>query len=143
MKKFSVSFTGYDKSEVNKFVNDITKEYETMLGNLKARDQEIVSLKEKLARFENMENTLNKAILIAEDTTTKMKRMAQDESNGLVQEAKRNASRIINEALLKAETIENETLFLKRKVINYKKRVRQEIENQLEMIEKMDEVIKD
>ncbi len=143
MKKFRTNLTGYDKNEVNDFVNSITKEYETMLNNLKSRDREIGDLKEKLARYENMENTLNRAIFVAEDTSNKIRRAAQEQSNNIVIEAKKNASRIINEALIKADNIESETIFLKRKVQAYKKRIKQEIENQLEMIDTMDEVIDD
>ena len=143
MKKFNTSLSGYDKKEVNDFVNSITKEYEDMLNNLKTRDKELNDLREKLLRFENMENTLNRAILVAEDASNRIKKMAYEESNTIVVDAKKNASRIINEALLKAENIENETLFLKRKIANYKKRIKQEIENQLETIDKMDEVIEE
>ena len=143
MKKFRTNLSGYDKNEVNDFVNSITKEYEAMLNNLKTRDREIGELKEKLARYESMENTLNRAILVAEDASNKIKRAAQEQSSGIVIEAKKNASRIINEALIKADNIESETIFLKRKVQAYKKRIKQEIENQLEMIETMDEVIDD
>ncbi|HOP65845.1 MAG TPA: DivIVA domain-containing protein [Bacilli bacterium] len=143
MKKFNTSLTGYDKKEVNTFVNDITKEYESMLNNLKDRDKEINDLREKLSRFENMENTLNRAILVAEDASNRIKKMAYEESNTIVSDAKKNASRIINEALIKAEHVESETIFLKRKVANYKKRIKQEIENQLEIVDSMDEVIDD
>jgi hypothetical protein len=34
-------------------------------------------------------------------------------------------------------------MFLKRKIANYKKRIKQEIENQLDTIDKMDEVIEE
>jgi len=143
MKKFNTSFSGYDKNEVNKFVNDITSEYEAMFNNLKQRDNEIANLKEKLTRYENMENTLNRAILVAEDASNKIKKMAENERDTILSDAKKNASRIINEALLKSEKIETEIIFLKRKVEAYKKRVRQEIENQLETIDSMDEVLND
>ena len=76
MKKFNTSIGGYDKKEVTAFVNDVTKEYEMMLNNLKDRDKEINELKEKLSRFENMENTLNRAILVAEDASNRIKKMA-------------------------------------------------------------------
>lgn len=143
MKKFNTNLTGYDKREVNDFVNDITKEYETMLNNLKARDKEVNELREKLVRFENMENTLNRAILVAEDASNRIKKMAYEESNTIVVDAKKNASRIINEALIKAEHVESETIFLKRKIANYKKRIKQEIENQLETLDSMDDVIEE
>ena len=44
MKKFSTSIYGYNKSEVNYFVNEVANEYESMLDNLKKRDAEITAL---------------------------------------------------------------------------------------------------
>ena len=79
MKKFSTSIYGYSKSEVNAFVAEVAKEYESMLNNLKKRDTEITALKQKLIQYQNMENTLNKALLVAEDASNQIKRMARDE----------------------------------------------------------------
>ena len=45
MRKFNNSFPGYNKNEVNSFVKNVTTEYESMLNNLKTRDQEIETLK--------------------------------------------------------------------------------------------------
>ena len=53
MRKFSNSFPGYNKNEVNSFVKNVTTEYESMLDKLKMRDQEINSLKKELERFKN------------------------------------------------------------------------------------------
>ena len=60
MKKFSTSFNGYNKSEVNSFVRDVAKEYESMLNNLKKRDEEITSLKQRLLQYQNMESFINR-----------------------------------------------------------------------------------
>ena len=143
MKKFRTSFTGYDRTEVNEFVNTMTNEYEVMLNNLKTKDKEIDELKEKLDKYQNMEMTLNKAILIAEDTSNRMKKLAENESSTILNDARKNASRIVNAALIKADKIDNDTLILKRKIENYKRRLRAEIENQLIMIDSMDEIVED
>ncbi len=74
MKKFGTSFVGYRKSEVSAFVRDVTKEYETMLNNLKNRDHEIETLKQKLIHYQNMETTLNRALLVAEDASNQIKK---------------------------------------------------------------------
>ena len=97
MNKFKTSLNGYNKQEVNKFVNDVSHEYESMLNNLKNRDQEIKSLKDKLVQYQNMENTLNRALLVAEDASNQIKRVARDESKSIIDDARRNASRIVNE----------------------------------------------
>ncbi len=139
MKKFSTSFNGYNKSEVNSFVKDVAKEYESMLNNLKKRDEEIASLKQKLLQYQNMENTLNKALLIAEDASSQIKKVARDESKSIIDEAKRNASRIVNDALLKAEKLEADGENLRKRIVIFKRKFRNIIETELETIDSIDE----
>ena len=139
MKKFSTSFNGYNKSEVNSFVKDVAKEYESMLNNLKKRDEEIASLKQKSLQYQNMENTLNKALLIAEDASSQIKKVARDESKSIIDEAKRNASRIVNDALLKAEKLEADGENLRKRIVIFKRKFRSIIETELETIDSIDE----
>ena len=139
MRKFSTSINGYRKEEVNNFVGEVAKEYESMLNNLKNKDQEILSLKEELEHYKNMEATLNRAILVAEDASNNIKKLAREEYKGIVEDAKRNASRIVNDALIKAQNVEQEAETLKRRVIIFKKRFKAAVEEQLEVIENIDE----
>ena len=138
MRKFNNSFPGYNKNEVNSFVQNVTTEYESMLNNLKSRDQEIENLKKELQRYQNLESTLNRAILIAEESSSNIKKTAFDESKLIIEDAKKNASRIINNALIKAEKVELETQSLKRQVERYKKKYRSILEEQLDEIEKLE-----
>lgn len=140
MKKFSVSFKGYNKNEVNDFVSTVADKYESMLNNLKDRDKKIQALNEKLNHYKNMENTFNKAILMAEDTSNQIKRLARNESNSIINEAKANASRIINEALLKSERIEQESQTLKHRVNIMKRKLKQTLEEELAIIDDIDEI---
>ena len=139
MKKFSVSLKGYNINEVNAFVNDVTKEYESMLNNLKNRDEQIKSLKEELIKYQNMENTLNKALLVAEYASNQIKKVASEESKRVIEEARRNASRIVNEALIKAEKLENDGENLRKRIVVFKRRFKSVIETELETIDSIDE----
>ena len=139
MKKFSTSIYGYNKSEVNYFVNEVANEYESMLDNLKKRDAEITALKQKLVQYQNMESTLNKALLVAEDASNQIKRIARDESKAIVDDAKRNASRIVNEALLKAEKLEQDGETLRKRIAAFKRRFKAIVETELDAIEQIDE----
>ncbi len=138
MRKFNNSFPGYNKNEVNSFVKNVTTEYESMLNNLKTRDQEIDTLKKELEHYKNIESTLNRAILIAEESSQNIKKTAFDESKVIIEDAKRNASRIINNALIKAEKVEMEANNLKRQVAQYKRRYKNILEEQLDQIERLD-----
>ena len=109
-----------------------------MLNNLKARDNEIESLKKELEHYKSIESTLNRALLIAEESSQNIKKTAFDESRVIIEDAKKNASRIINNALIKAEKVESETEILKRQVERYKKRYKNILEEQLDEIERFE-----
>ena len=138
MEKFSTALRGYRKEEVNKFVDDVIKQVEEMLSDLKKKDLEIAELKNSLEKYKNLEDTLNRAIYLAEDTSSQMKKQARDESESIINDAKKNASRIVNEALMQAEKTQMENLALKRNIITFKKRLKSILESQLELVDDID-----
>ena len=138
MEKFSTALRGYRKEEVNKFVDDVIKQVEEMLSDLKKKDLEIAEFKNSLEKYKNLEDTLNRAIYLAEDTSSQMKKQARDESESIINDAKKNASRIVNEALMQAEKTQMENLALKRNIITFKKRLRSILESQLELVDDID-----
>ena len=141
VNKFSTSIQGYKKEEVNDFVREVTQEYENMLKKLKYSCGIIENLKRELKKYKENEASLNRAILIAEESTNNIKRAAFDESKVIIEDAKRNASRVINNALIKAERIESEAETLRRKVAVYKRRFRALVEDQLDEMERFDDQI--
>ena len=135
MEKFSTSFTGYKKEEVNAFVAAVIKQVESMIGDMKAKDVEIEQLKQSLEKYKNMEQTFNKALLMAEDTSNQIRRLARDESATIIADARKNASRIVNEALIQAEKTQAESAQLKRNIITFKRRLRTILESQLDLVD--------
>lgn len=140
MQKFNTVINGYDKEQVNSFLNDVTKEYESMLNKLKERDLKIQVLEEKVNKIDNMESVLNKSIIVATEAANNVKKVAHDESKLIIEEAKRNASRIVNDALIKAEKQEAETEELKRRINFYKRRIKEALNEQLSMVDDIDDI---
>ncbi len=139
VNRFSTSIQGYNKEEVNGFVKEVTQEYENMLKKLKNSCDVIDSLKGELKHYKELESSLNRAILIAEEATSTIKKSAYDESKTIIEDAKRNASKVINNALEKAERIDAEAEALRRKVAVYKRRFRNLVEDQLDEVEQFDD----
>ena len=150
MEKFNRTLRGYDPVEVNAFVDQVIGQVEKMvsegrqkdakINELKSLEVENRNLKEKLAQYERMENTLNKAILMAQKTSEQIKLNAIKESETILEDAKRNASRIVNESLLRAEKTEMEASMLKRNINIFKRRLRGIIEEQLAMVNDIEKV---
>ncbi len=138
MDKFKTGISGYKKEEVNKFVNDVVRQVESMLADLRTKDVEIQELKKSLEHYKNMENTFNRAIQVAEEASSQIKRMARDEGTSIITEARKNASRIVNDALMQAEKTQMETTQLKRNIVTFKRRLRSIIESQLDLVDDID-----
>ena len=140
MEKFSTSKDGYNKEEVNKFVNDVVTEVESMLNKMKQKDKEISQLTKSLEKYDNLELVLNKTILMAEDSSNQMKKLAKEEADNLINDAKKNASRIVNEALMQAEKTELESIRLKRNIITFKKKLKVLLEQQIDLADEIDKI---
>ncbi len=138
MEKFSTSFSGYKKEEVNKFLDDVIKEVETMLNNMKSKDLEIEKLKSELERYKNLESTFNRALLLAEDSGQQIRNTARNESQHIIEDARRNADRIINNALIEADRTKRDAERLKRNIITFKRRLRDILETQMNLVDDID-----
>lgn len=138
MEKFSTSITGYKKEEVNKFIDDVIKQVESMINNMKSKDLEIEKLKSELEHYKSLESTFNRALLVAEDAGQQIRNSARSESRELIEDAKRNADRIINNALLDADRAKREAERLRRNVIIFKRRLRDILETQMNLVDDID-----
>ncbi|MBQ6285820.1 MAG: DivIVA domain-containing protein [Bacilli bacterium] len=140
MKKFDTVFRGYDKQQVQTFLDDVIKNYEVLLNKSQKTQEENIRLNEQIKYYQNIEDRMNRAIYNAESASDQIKKNARREADMLITEARHNASRIINDALLKAEKAQNHADQLKRNTNALKRRLRQIIQNQLDVIEEMDRV---
>lgn len=140
MKKFDKSFNGYNIHQVNAFVDDVVDKVDDMINKMKQKDMEIDRLNKELEHYKNMDATLNRAVVVAEEAASKYKENSLTESDLIVTEAKKNANRIINDALMKAEKIEEEAARMRRNIITYKRRIRNLIDQQAEIIDDLDKI---
>ena len=129
MKRFTTAVNGYNKIEVNEFVSEIIKEYEKLLNKLKAKDQEITLLKEKYKHYDGLENSLNRAVFVAESSSSEMRKVAKEEANLIIEDAKKNASRIINDSLTEAAKTNAEVAALQKQMKIYKSTLLKRYEN--------------
>lgn len=157
MDKFNRVLRGYDPDEVNKFLDQVIKQVERMIVDLKEKDKQIAikdekiaeltkmvkstsNMRDKLAQYERMESTLNRAIVMAQKTSDQLKANAHRESEIILEDAKKNASRIVNESLLRAEKIDMESNMIKRNTNIFKRKLKDILESQLELVEDIEKV---
>lgn len=137
-KEFSRGFRGYDEDDVNEFLDQIIKDYELVMREKKELKKQVDDMKDRLGHFSNIEETLNKSILIAQETAEDVKGNANKESKLIIKEAEKNADRIINEALHKSRSIAIEVEELKKQAKVFRTRLKMLVEAQLDLIENDD-----
>ncbi len=140
MRKFDKSLNGYNVHQVNSFVDDVVKNVDEMIDKMKQKDREIEHLRKELEHYKDMETTLNRAINLANEAASKLNTSSMVESDAIINDAKRNANRIINDALLKAEQLENDSARMRRNIITFKRRIRNLIDQQADIIDDLDKV---
>lgn len=140
MNKFDKSFRGYNVSQVNAFVDDVVTNVDDMITKMKQKDMEIDRLNKELEHYKKMDETLNRAVIMAEESSQKYQNQSISESDLIISEAKKNANRIINDALTKAEKYEEEAQRTRRNIIVYKRRLKDLVDQQAELINDIDKV---
>lgn len=133
-KEFTRSFRGYDEDEVNDFLDKVIKDYELVIREKNDLEQKVSELNEKLGHFTSIEETLNRSILVAQETAEEVTGNATKESKLIIKEAEKNADRIINESLSKSRRIAMEVEELKKQAKVFRTRLRMLVEAQLDMI---------
>ena len=155
MEKFSRTLHGYNPEEVNSFLDEVINQVEKLIESNRQKNEEILLLKsqikntktneelvKKAQKFDELEATLNKAIVMAESTGEHIRRVAKQERDLMMEEAKKNASIIINDALLRSEKIEYQASLLRKNIIMFKRKLKINLEEQLKLVDDI-EVIDD
>ena len=140
MDKFTIVEKGYNVQEVNKFIENVITQTESMLSKMKKQQKELELLKQEIENYKRIENDLKTALFRAQQSSNDIKKQAYDEKNVIIEEARRNASRIVNDALLRAEKIELKTDTLERNMRIFKKKLKLVVEQQLTVIDEIEDL---
>ena len=138
MDKFHYEANGYNRSEVNAFIERVIRENEGIINKCQEQKDEIKDLKDKLESYKILEDSINKSIVNAEKTSDNIKRLAREEANVIVIDAKNNASRIVNDALIRSERIEQQADVLERNIKIFKRKLKIIVEQQLAVVEEIE-----
>ncbi|MGX7419472.1 DivIVA domain-containing protein [Carnobacterium gallinarum] len=133
-KEFPVKMRGYDQDEVNDYLDQIIKDYEMVLKDKRELEKKLKFSEEKVEHFNNLQDALNKSIIVAQEAADRVRENANKESRMITLEAEKNADRLLDEAVTKARKITFETDTLKKESRVFKQRLQLLIESQLEMV---------
>lgn len=92
------SVSGYNKKDTEEFLASILDSYETLFKENRTLKEKITSLSEGIQYYKQMENTLQKALILAEKTSTETQEAAKEEADKIIKDAKEKADSIKAEA---------------------------------------------
>lgn len=137
-KEFTRSFRGYDEDEVNDFLDQIIKDYEQLIKEKKKLEDTLNNSEERLGHFTNIEETLNKSLIVAQTAAEEVKQSANKEAKLIIREAEKNADRILGDSLSKARKVAIEIEDLKRQSKVFRERLKMLVEAQMDLIKSDD-----
>ncbi len=106
MEKFNYEINGYNRQEVNSFVDEVTNNTREIVEKCVFYQEEIEKLKKELEQYRKRTNEIDLLFEKAEFASKNIKNMAEKEAEIIIREAKENASVIINDSLVSAQKID-------------------------------------
>lgn len=134
-KQFTRVFRGYQEEEVNEFLQQIMKDYETLIQEKRELEERLKQTDERVGHFTTIEGTLQKSLMVAQEAAEEVRRNSEKEAELIVREAEKNADRILGEALAQSRKLGMEIEELKQQSKIFRSRFKLLVEAQLEMID--------
>ena len=103
-KTFSRKLRGYAEDEVNSFLEEVVSDYERIYREHREMEEQMDTLKTKLANYEKMEATMSSTLVMAQETADNVKKNAQKEAELIIREAKAKRQQIIADAEVERRT---------------------------------------
>lgn len=130
-KEFEKSFRGYKISDVDKFLDDIIEDYESLYrDNIEIKDK-VVILSEQIKKYDQLETTLKDTLIVAQTTADEVIRTAREKAEIIVDGAEMTAEKLVYEADEDVRRIRKEYEYLMKEIFIFKTRYKSFIEAQL------------
>ncbi|HLQ40487.1 MAG TPA: DivIVA domain-containing protein [Tetragenococcus sp.] len=104
-KSFQTKMRGYEKDEVDDFLDLIVRDYEELTQKNRELEKALKHSEEKLQYFNELKDALNQSIIVAQDTADKVKTSASKESEVLVASAQNKADELVVNAQKNADQL--------------------------------------
>ncbi|MDP3596578.1 MAG: DivIVA domain-containing protein, partial [Nitrospirota bacterium] len=127
---------GYDKEEVNRFLEELAQTVESLNRDQAVQREKILFLEQQLVEMKRTESTLSSTLLSAQSLAEDVKRNAQREADLVIKEAELKAGELIRQARVELTDTQRDLLALQKQRLLMVERLRAS----LRMFERMLEV---
>ena len=132
---FKVRVRGFDRDEVRAFLNFVSEEYETLIGESARLREEHGRLKERLADYEERERILKDTLISAQKVADEMKTNASKEAALIIREAELRAEVVIEQASGRLRKLQEEATELRLLRTNLEQKLLLYVSNLQKLIE--------
>ncbi len=132
---FPRKFRGYDPDAVDEFLDQVIREFELLIKENAHLKEQVEHLNQKLEQYQNLEETINKTLVTAQQSAEEVKNSARREADLIIQEARLQAERILEAGQSKARKIMEENADLARAVETLRTQVKSLLKAQLQAID--------
>jgi cell division initiation protein len=105
-KEFKSGLRGYDANQVDDFLDEVADEFERIFAENQRMLEEITSLRERLQQFEELEASIQEALVQAQQVARDLRRNAGKEAELIVREAKEQSHRILADSSGRVERVQ-------------------------------------
>lgn len=134
-KKFSKQMmNGYSVDEVDEFLDELTTDYEKLYKETTEAKNKIEDMQEDMAKYKNIESTLNNTLIMAQTAAEDVKNLAKQQAEAILSEAQANAKKAVieleQEIIMKQKELEE----LQKQFDVYKAKMESLLISQLELL---------
>jgi cell division initiation protein len=112
-QEFNSSFRGYDKEEVEAFLEKLADDFEELQQENESIKRQLDDANLRLSEFARIEKSLQDTLLKAQESSTKAIESTKKQTSLMIKEAEIKASQIIEKAKNYAEEIRNSVINLR------------------------------
>ena len=138
-KKFEKAVMGgYNKQDVDDYMEYILEDYEALYKQSLSADKEIKALREQIESFKSMEETLKNSIMVAQKTAENLEANAREKADIIIKEAEAKAKEITENANNSIEQSMKDLTQMQRTMDVYKCQAISMLNAQIESLQKFE-----
>jgi cell division initiation protein len=126
---------GYNIDAVDEFLDQVIGEFDRLIKERDRLQVQVEDLNEKLGQYRSLEETINKTLIVAQESAEDVKASAKKQADLIIQEARLQAERIIETGQIKARRIMEENADLARAAGTLRTQVKALLQAQLDAID--------
>lgn len=107
-KEFRKGVRGYQPEEVERFLDTVSKEYETLYTENFELREKVQRSEQELKHYKQLEGTLQQTMVLAQQTAEEVKQSARHEAELLVKAAEQEKAQRLTEAQKKFDEVNEE-----------------------------------